>query len=262
MVKTFENTGYWAVILGGSSGLGLASAKKLAQQGMNIIIVHRNGRAEMESIEREFDTIRNTGIEFIAHNADALNPEKQSELVENIKYKLKNNKIRCLLHSVAKGSLKPMAGENVLTTDDLTITMNAMAFSFYDWAKALLSAGLFADDARLLAFTSEGSIKAWQRYGAVSAAKAALEALMRSMALEFAPYGLRSNCIMAGITDTQSLRMIPGSDTLAKHATQRNPFKRLTTPEDVADAVYLLCLDEAAWINGAVIPVNGGEHLQ
>ncbi|MGV3459370.1 MAG: SDR family oxidoreductase [Flavobacterium sp.] len=262
MVKAFENSGYWAVILGGSSGLGLASAKKLAQEGMNIIIIHRNGRAEMEVIEGEFDVIRNTGVEFVAYNTDALNPQKQAELIDNIKSTIKNNKIRCVLHSVAKGSLKPMAGENALTTEDLQITMHAMAFSFYEWAKALYSAGVFAHDARLLAFTSEGSVKAWQSYGAVSAAKAALEAIARNMALEFAPYGLRTNCIMAGITDTQSMRMIPGSDALAEQTKTRNPFKRLTIPEDVADTVYLLCLDEAAWINGAVIPVNGGEHLQ
>lgn len=262
MVKIFENTGYWAVILGGSSGLGLASAKKLAQEGMNIIIVHRNGRAEMEAIEKEFEAIRQLNVQFEAFNADALNPEKRKELISTIKSTIGKNKIRCLLHSVAKGSLKAMTGENALSTEDLNITMNAMAFSFFDWAKALLNAELFAEDARLLAFTSEGSSKAWPNYSAVSAAKAALEALMRSMALEFAPHGLRSNCIMAGITDTQSLRMIPGSEALAKHALNRNPFKRMTTPHDVADAVYMLCLDEAAWINGAVIPVNGGEHLQ
>lgn len=262
MVKTFENTGYWTVILGGSSGLGLASAKELAKHGMNIIVIHRNGRSEMETIEKEFDAIRNTGVKFEAYNADALNADKRTELIDNINSAIGNNKIRCLLHSVAKGSLKPLAGDNTLTTEDLNITMNAMAFSFYDWAKALHGESLFAEDARLLAFTSEGSIKAWQSYAAVSAAKAALEALMRSMALEFAPYGLRTNCIMAGVTDTQSLRMIPGSDALAEHAVRRNPFKKMTTPEDVAAAVYLLCLDEAAWINGAVIPVNGGEHLQ
>jgi enoyl-[acyl-carrier protein] reductase III len=262
MVKTFENKGYWTVILGGSSGLGLASAKKLAMHGMNIIIIHRNGRAEIEAVEQEFNAIRESGVQFVSYNTDALNPEKRTESIHNIKSIIGNNKIRCLLHSVAKGSLKPMTGKNALSIEDLQITMNAMAFSFYDWAKALLAEGIFTDDARLLAFTSEGSIKAWQSYGAVSAAKSALEALMRSMALEFAPYGLRSNCIMAGITDTQSMRMIPGSEALAEHAVNRNPFKRMTTPDDVANAVYMLCLDEAAWVNGAVVPVNGGEHLQ
>ena len=79
--------------------------------------------------------------------------------------------------------------------------------------------------------------------------------------MEFAPFGIRANCIQAGVTDTNSFRMIPGNEKLKEYALIRNPFKRLTRPEDIANAVYLLCLDEAAWINGAIIPVNGGEHL-
>ncbi|MGE5861801.1 MAG: SDR family oxidoreductase, partial [Ignavibacteria bacterium] len=110
-------------------------------------------------------------------------------------------------------------------------------------------------------FTSEGNRKAWKNYAAVSAAKAALEAITRNIALEFAPYGIRANCIQAGITDTNSFRMIPGSQELAEYSKIRNPYKRLTLPENIADAVYLLALDEASWINGSVIPVDGGEHL-
>lgn len=264
MVRDFENTGYWAIILGGSSGLGLASAKKLAQHGMNICIVHRNPRTEMEKIQQEFTKIKSNKIMFLDFNADLLNKQKQAEILEEVKNKIgEKGSVRCLLHSVAKGNLKQMAGENpTLTTDDFQITMNAMAISLYDWTKAVFDTGLFAKDARILSFTSEGSTKAWQNYGAVSAAKAALEAISRNIALEFAPFGIRANCIQAGVTDTQSFRMIPGNEKIREFSELRNPFKRLTKPEDVANAVYLLCKDEASWINGAVIPVNGGEHLQ
>jgi enoyl-[acyl-carrier protein] reductase III len=141
------------------------------------------------------------------------------------------------------------------------LTLQNMAISLYDWTKEIFKANLFAADARILAFTSEGSAKAWKHYGAVSAAKAALEAIMRNIALEFAPYGLRANCIQAGVTNTQSLQKIPGSAQLLEHAIKRNPFKRITTPADIANVVYLLCKDEAAWINGSVIPVDGGEHI-
>ena len=65
-----------------------------------------------------------------------------------------------------------------------------------------------------------------------------------------------------GVTDTRSLRMIPGSDKIIEHSLKRNPHCRLTLPEDVANVVYLLCKDEAAWITGTVIPVDGGEHLR
>lgn len=264
MVRRFDNTNYWTIILGGSSGLGLASAKKLASEGMNICIIHRSSRAEMEVINSEFEKIKNEKTQFLSLNKDALNLQHQQEILIEIKNILRTDgKIRCLLHSIAKGNLKPMIGaENEsLSTDDFAITLQAMATSLYDWTKLIFNENLFAEDARILAFTSEGSSKPINNYGAVSAAKAALEAISRNIALEFAPFGLRSNCIQAGVTDTRSLQMIPNSDGIKEHTKNRNPFKRLTTPEDVANVVSLLCQDEAAWINGAIIPVDGGEHL-
>ena len=136
-----------------------------------------------------------------------------------------------------------------------------MAFSLFDWTKALFDVDLFAEDSRIISFTSEGNSKPWPNYAAVSAAKTALEAITRNIALEFAPFGIKANCIQAGVTDTASLRAIPGSEKIKEHTLIRNPFKRLTTPEDVADVVYLLCKDEAKWINGCIIPVDGGERL-
>ncbi len=137
-----------------------------------------------------------------------------------------------------------------------------MAISLYDWVRDLVKADLFADDTRIVSFTSEGNIKTLPNYGAVSVAKVALEAITRNMALEFAPLGIKANCIQAGVTDTVSLRMIPDSDKIKKAALNRNPNGRLTTPEDVANAVYLLTTEEAKWITGTVIKVDGGESLR
>ena len=117
------------------------------------------------------------------------------------------------------------------------------------------------NNALALALTSEGNKKAWRNYGAVSAAKSSLESISRSIALELGPLGLRSNIIQAGVTNTPSLNMIPGSKILKTNALLKNPLNRMTTPEDVANAVYLLCLPEANWINGAIIPVDGGESI-
>ena len=103
--------------------------------------------------------------------------------------------------------------------------------------------------------------KALKSYAAVSAAKVTLEAITRSIALEYARFGIRANCIQAGVTNTASLRMIPASDDIKKYSLLRNPFDRLTLPEDVANVVYLLTKDEAEWINGTIIPVDGGEHI-
>ena len=102
---------------------------------------------------------------------------------------------------------------------------------------------------------------AWRGYAAVSAAKVALESVSRSIALELAPFGVRSNIIQAGVTATPALRLIPGSGQMKAAARLRNPFGRLTTPADVADFICLLCTDEARWVNGTVIRVDGGEHI-
>lgn len=258
----FTHKNYWAVILGGSSGLGFASARKLAESGMNICIIYRSPRVEAEIVEANLYQIRKTGVEFLEFNADAMNSDKQIEILSRLKNAMGEGKVRTLLHSIAKGNLKSMSGENSLSTDDFRMTHDAMAISLYDWTKLLFNAGLFAEDARILAFTSEGSQKPMANYAAVSAAKAALEAISRSIALEFAPSGIRSNCIQAGVTDTAAMRMIPESNILAANSVNRNPFKRLTTPEDVADVVYLMAKDESGWINGTTIIVDGGEHLQ
>jgi NAD(P)-dependent dehydrogenase (short-subunit alcohol dehydrogenase family) len=148
-----------------------------------------------------------------------------------------------------------------LDAEDFARTIHAMGTSLVDWAQDLHARGLFAADARVFGLTSEGNALAWKGYAAVSAAKTALEAAARSLATELGPYGVRCNVLQPGVTETPALAAIPGSDRLKAAARGRNPLGRLTTPRDVANVVYLLCLDEAAWINGALIRVDGGEHV-
>ena len=263
MVKEFENKKKWALIIGGSSGLGLATAKKLAKHGMNICIVHRNSRSQLDQIKRDFKEIKKESVKFISYNTDAFKTEKREDLIENLKEELDGGKIKILVHSVAKGNLKPMVSDTspILQSDDFQLTIQAMGISLYDWVKAVFEAKLFADDGRVVSFTSEGNSKALKNYAAVSAAKLTLEAITRNIALEFARFGIRANCIQAGVSDTASFQMIPGNNKLKKHSLERNPFDRLTLPEDVANVVYLLSKDEAAWINGTIIVVDGGEHI-
>ena len=208
----------------------------------------------------EYDIRATIAHAKMLHNIKIISRSELAEIISELK---SVGNIRTLVHSVAKGNLKPMIDNDkpTLKNDDFNLTINAMAISLYDWTKALFEAKLFTEDARIISFTSEGNTKAWKNYAAVSAAKVTLEAITRNIALEFAPFGIRANCLQAGVTDTASLRMIPGSDKIKEYSLRRNPFKRLTQPEDVANAVYLLSKDEASWINGCVIPVDGGEHI-
>ena len=254
-----KKTSDWALIIGGSQGLGLASAKQLAHDGFNLIIIHRDFRTLLDKIEAEFNELRNLSVEVLTFNKDALKSETLDIIFDTIK--TKNIKIKVLLHSVAKGNLKSLVGDDSLNLEDYTRTIHAMGINFYEWSKALVESNQYAEHTKLLAFTSEGNKKPVFGYGAVSAAKVTLEAIMRQMALEFASLGFTSNCIQAGLTDTESFRKIPNSEKLKAFSLKRNPFKRLTTPEDVAKAVSLLADDKANWINGSVIPVDGGERL-
>lgn len=255
----------WALVLGGSAGLGLATAKKLALHGYNLLVVHRDRRSDLGQIEAQFQEIRALGVQLLSYNVDVANPDKRKEALKAIQVHLgKEESIKVLVHSIAKGSLKPMYGEteSILNQQDFQLTLNAMALSLYDWTRNLVELGMFAKDARIISFTSEGNTKAWPGYAAISAAKVTLEALTRNIALEFAPLGIKANCIQAGVVETQAFHKIPGYERIRNSALKRNPNKRLTTPEDVANVVYLLTTEEAQWITGTILKVDGGESLR
>ncbi len=312
MSATFPK-GSWALILGGSSGFGLATAHKLAAHGMNVCVVHRDRRGAMGRIEPEFEKLRGTGVLVLTRNADALDPEKRAELLVELAGAMgPDGRVRTLLHSIAFGNLKLIAPEKArpharphprarlaaelgvdeaklaaaadklfqegedgldglatppayaaryLDAEDVARTIYCMGTSLLDWVQDVHARGLFAADARVFGLTSEGNDLAWKGYAGVSAAKLALEAVARSIAMEFAPHGIRCNVLQPGVTETPALQAIPGSGHLKAAARRRNPFGRLTTPPDVANVVYLLSLDEAAWINGALLRVDGGEHV-
>ncbi len=141
------------------------------------------------------------------------------------------------------------------------MTVDVMAHSFIYWVRELFHAGLIANGSRIYAMTSEGATRAVPTYGAVSAAKAALEAHTRQLALELATEGVTVNAIRAGVTDTPALRRIPGHEDLLAVAGARNPSNRITTPEDVADALVALCSPLTHWMTGNTIGVDGGELM-
>jgi NAD(P)-dependent dehydrogenase (short-subunit alcohol dehydrogenase family) len=304
---------HWALILGGSSGFGLASAKKLAGCGMSVAVVHRDRKGALAPIEKEFAEIRAAGTDLLTLNVDALTGEGRGSVLTALAQRMAGQgRVRLLLHSIASGNLKLLApllpgptaadraraslaarlgiaeetlgaaieaaaadsdaladvagaprydSDSLLEEEDFARTIHAMGTSLATWAQDVLARGLFASDARVLGLTSEGNEVAWRGYAAVAAAKVALESIARAMALELAPYGIRSNVLQAGVADTPALRLIPGSAHMKAAARRRNPFGRLTTPADVADVVCLLCTDEAHWINGTIVRVDGGEHV-
>src|SRR6185312_7535224 len=254
----------WAIILGGSSGFGLATLEKLASHGMNIAVLYRETSATDRLLREKFAGIAAVGgVRIDAYNMNALDPDSRQIFLQQFADRVSRlGTVRLLLHSIARGNLKPLMDQSEaesLSVDDIRFTTYAMSTSLLDWARLLLKEGHFQRDARILGLTSEGAHKYWDGYAAVSIAKSTLESLVTYMAVEFGKYGLKTNLIQAGISATPSLKKIPSSDQLLELATKRNPLGRTTKPEDVAGVIYLLCLDEASWINGSIIPVDGGE---
>jgi enoyl-[acyl-carrier protein] reductase III len=169
-----------------------------------------------------------------------------------------------MLHSLAFGTLKPFIADDPADAIDpaaMNMTLDVMAHSLVYWTQALVRQGLLGQGSRIWSMTSEGSHRVIPGYGAVSAAKAALESHTRQLAMELAPRGILVNCIQAGVTDTPALRMIPGHEQLLEGALRRHPNRRLTTPEDVANTIAALADPAVTWISGSVVFVDGGEDI-
>jgi NAD(P)-dependent dehydrogenase (short-subunit alcohol dehydrogenase family) len=169
-----------------------------------------------------------------------------------------------LLHSLAFGTLKPFIRAKLdegVTQAQMEMTIDVMANSLVYWVQGLVARGLLKRGGRIFGLTSSGGHSVLPAYGAVSAAKAALESHIRQLAMELGPHGITANALMAGVTETPALRKIPGSGGMLQIARWKNPGGRLTTPEDVARALILLCEDGASWISGNVIGVDGAEDV-
>lgn len=264
-MKNNEPHNFWALILGASSGFGEAAALKLAEEGYNILGVHLDRQATMPNVDRIIGKIKESGCEALFFNVNAADAEKRSEIISAFKEKTGGSPIiKVLIHSLAFGSLKPFIpkeGEQTLTKAQMEMTLDVMAHSLVYWTQDLVANNLLLNKARIFAMTSSGGHSAIPYYGAVSAAKAALESHVRQLSTELGFMEVAVNAIMAGVTDTPALRKIPGNVPMIEVARRKNPRNKLTTTEDVAKIIALLCGEGGEWISGSVIHADGGEDI-
>jgi enoyl-[acyl-carrier protein] reductase III len=240
--------GRTALVTGAARGIGRAVARKLAHSGCDVVVNYYNSSEEAEALCQEF---RALGRKAVALKASVGLPDSVDEMfAELTKY---FDRLDIVVSNAASGVLKPAMD---MTLKHWRWCMETNAFALNLLAQRALP--LMKDGGRIIAMSSLGSVRAMPNYAFIGASKAALESLVRSLAQELGPRGVRVNAVSAGVVETDALSYFPNREELVANFKARTPAGPVLTPEDVAGAVYLLCLPEAAMINGATLFVDGG----
>ena len=263
----------WALILGASSGMGEATAITLAKAGYKIFGVHLDFRTALAHVEEVKSAIEAAGSEAFYINMNAADDEKRAAALATFAERFERSRadgrqpyVRVVMHSLAFGSLVPFLSEDPKAGADrkkMEMTQDVMANSLVYWVQDLWRGGFLGQGSKIYALTSEGSTRVVPSYGVVSSAKAALESHIRQLAMELARHGtgVTANCIRAGVTITPALLKIPEAQTMIDITMKRNPNGRMTTTQDVANAILALSGEGTEFINGDIISVDGGEFI-
>lgn len=237
-----------ALITGGARGIGKACALKLAKAGCDVAIVYYNSSDEAALLVDEIKALGRRAVAFQANVAD-----HQSVKEMFTQFREHFDKLDFLISNAASGVLKPALK---MSTKHWRWCMetNALALNH------LVSEGreMMPPGSRVVALSSLGAHRAIPNYAFIGASKAALEALVRSLSLELAEFGISANTVSAGVVDTDALKYFPNRQQLLDEYQATSLAERPLTPADVADTVYLLCLPEAAMIKGHTLFVDAG----
>jgi enoyl-[acyl-carrier protein] reductase III len=237
-----------AFVTGAARGIGRAIALKLAAAGCHVAIIYHNSHEEAEAL---CATLRAQGRQAIALQADVSDPGSVAEAFTTFKQQFDH--VDILVSNAAIGVLRPTLDLTLKHWRRCTET-NALALTLL----AQQAVPLMGKGGVILSISSLGALRAIPHYAFIGASKAALESLGRSLAQELGPRGIRVNTVSAGVVDTDALKYFPNREQLLEEYARRSPGGPTLAPEDVANAVYLLCLPEAAGITGHTLVVDNG----
>jgi enoyl-[acyl-carrier protein] reductase III len=237
-----------ALVTGAARGIGRAVALKLASAGCDVVANYYNSHDEAEAVCAE---VRGMGRRAVAVKASVGLPESVDELFVELKKHF--DRVDIVVSNAASGVLRPTM-EMTLKHWRWCMETNAFALNLL----AQRAVPMMPSGGRIVAMSSLGALRAMPHYGFIGASKAALESLVRSLAQELGPRGIRVNAVSAGVVDTDALQHFPNRAELLASFAHRTPAGPVLTPQDVAGAVYLLCLPEAGMINGHTLFVDGG----
>ena len=252
----------WVLILGASTGHGGATAISLAEKGYGIIGFHFDRGETKKEAERTIAKVSELNDGKCHYwNTNAASEKTMEKYIPQIKKITDGEPLKLLLHSIAFGTTTNFFGDKPVTQRQMDMTVHVMGNSLLYWTQNLLAEKLLGNGSRILGLTSEGNYLAMEGYGPVSVAKVAMEAIIRQIGWELGELGITANAIQAGITPTRALTKITDRwETWVENTKKRNPMRRTTTPQDVANTIKLLLEREADFINCSIIYCDGGEH--
>ncbi len=237
-----------ALVTGASRGIGRAIALKLARAGCDVAIVYHTSQDEAEAVCSAISALHRRAL---AVPADVGDPASVAAVFSEFRQQF--DRVDIVVSNAATGVLRP-ALELTLKHWRRCLETNALALNLL----AQQAVPLMRNGGRIIGLSSLGASRAIPHYAFIGASKAALESVARSLAQELGPRGIRVNTVSAGVVDTDALKHFPNRELLLAEYARRTPAGPVLTPEDVANAVYLLCLPEAAMITGHTLVVDGG----
>jgi enoyl-[acyl-carrier protein] reductase III len=237
-----------ALVTGASRGIGRAIAVKLASEGCDVAANYYNSAAETQALCEEIAAM---GRKAVAIQASVGIPDSVDEMFVELRKHF--DRLDIVVSNAASGVLKP-ALEMTLKHWRWCLETNAFALDLL----AQRAVPMMPSGSSMIAISSLGASRAMPDYGFIGASKAALESLVRTLAQELGPKQIRVNTVSAGVVDTDALRYFPNREELLANFAHRTPAGPTLTPQDVAGAVYLLCLPEAKMITGHTLVVDGG----
>jgi NAD(P)-dependent dehydrogenase (short-subunit alcohol dehydrogenase family) len=255
-----------ALITGGSRGIGRAIALKLAEHGVQIAVHYYQNR---EAADDTLARVRERGAQGCVVQADAARPDDVDRMFDDVASAFGGLDIFVSNARTDIGTF--YQGPMDITLEQWRTAMDSQAQAFLVGARR--AAGLMPDGGRMIAITYAPGARtgSWQPWVGMGAAKAALDSLARYFAVNLGPRGITVNSVSPGgvfgppnPVEGSVLRSLPAAvqdATIAWHEGGWTPMRRLATPEDIANAVLLLCREEAGFITGQTIHVDGGASL-
>ena len=232
------------LVIGGSGGIGSQTARRLIARGDRVVLVARD-RFRVEETAREIGAEARTG--------DALDLERMTAIVAEVEEKY--GTLDGLVHAVGSIVLRPL---HALSVEDFRATLEINATSAFVVMKAAVPKMMRRRGGSIVLFSTVAAQTGLQNHEAIAAAKGAVEGLVRSAAISYARYDVRVNAVAPALTRTELSKTLWGNEATLAASVALHPLGRIGEPDDVAAAAAFLISDDASWITGQVLGVNGG----